>query len=216
MVEYIEALPITEAEELKRTIKDLFRQTCLLKVKCDPVTLIERDNPRYRICADHRAFISDYLSVIGCELLHDPQEHIFRLVGDGAAAEKFSETSTLLVLLIKLIYKDKIMGAGLNATVTNLAEIREYGKNTGLIDRKLKEQELREALTLMKTHQMIELPCAIGNLEDHTPIYLYSTVNLYCSSADINEIIKKYRDEVELLTISGEESESEAGEETIY
>ena len=50
------------------------------------------------------------------------------------------------------------MGEGLNATITNLAEIREYGRNTNLITRKLNNQEWSDALLLMKTHQMIELP----------------------------------------------------------
>ncbi len=40
------------------------------------------------------------------------------------------------------------MGEGLNATTTNLAEIREYGRNTNLITRKLTNQEWSDALLL--------------------------------------------------------------------
>ena len=119
MIEYLDRLSVTEAEELKRTIRELFRQTCILKVKYDPVTLIQKDNPRYRICDIHKEFIRDYLSVTGCELLHDPQEYIFRISGEGVMTEKLSMTTTLLVLILKLIYRDKIMGEGLRATVTN-------------------------------------------------------------------------------------------------
>lgn len=195
MIEYLNSLSITEAEEVKRTIRDLFKQTCILKVKYDPVTLVPRDNPRYRICEKHKDFIRDYLSVTGCELLHDPQESIFRISGEGIATEKMSMTTTLLVLILKLIYRDKIMGEGLRATVTNLEEIREYGKNTNLINRKLTNQEWQEALTLMKFHQMLEIPCAIVNVEDTTPLYIYSTVNIYCRTADINELIRQYEEE---------------------
>ena len=49
-----------------------------------------------------------------------------------------------------------------------LAEIREYGKNTNLITRRLTGQEWNDALVLIKTHQMIELPGAVANLEDFT------------------------------------------------
>lgn len=52
-----------------------------LQVKCDPATLVQRDNPRYQVCLRHREFIADYLSVLDCELVHDPQEHIFRITG---------------------------------------------------------------------------------------------------------------------------------------
>ena len=93
-----------------------------------------------------------------------------------------------------MIYRDKILGEGLKATVTNLAEIREYGKNTNLITRKLTAAEWKEALYLMRMHQMIDLPGAVRDVEDHTPIYIYGTVNLYCTSADIRDLVEKYRE----------------------
>ena len=195
MLQYMETVSPAEAENIRKTIQDLFRQTCILQVKCDPVTLIQRDNPRYQICSRHREFIADYLSVLDCELIHDPQEHIFRIAGEGVLTERMSLMTTKLVLLVKMIYRDKIMGEGLNATTTNLTEIREYGKNTNLITRKLTQQEWQEALVLMKTHQILELPSAIANLEDNTPIYIYSTINLFCSALDINELVREYQNE---------------------
>ena len=192
---YLEELSVTEAENLKRTITKLFRQTCIIQMKYDPVTLTPRDNPDYELCARHKGFIEDYLSVLGCEMVHDPQEHIFRLKGEGAETEKISLTTTVVILLVKMIYREKILGDGLNATVTNLKEIREYGKNTNLLNRKLASAEWREALYVMNRHQMIELPGAVRDVEDETPIYLYSTINLYVSAADVNELIEQYGEE---------------------
>ena len=188
MFEYMENVSPNEAENIRKTIQDLLRQTCILQMKCDPVTLIQRDNPRYQVCLRNREFISDYLAVLDCELVHDQQEHLFRITGDG----------------VMMIYRNKIMGEGLNATTTNLAEIREYGRNTNLITRKLTNQEWSDALLLMKTHQMIELPGAIANLEDNTPIYIYGTVNIFCSAMDINELVRMYSDEVEMIKYDNE------------
>ena len=207
MLEYMETVSPGEAENIRKTIQDLFRQTCILQVKCDPVTLIQRANPRYQVCSRNREFIADYLSVLDCELVHDPQEHIFRITGEGVVTERMSLTTTRLLILLKLIYRDKIMGEGLHATTTNLAEIREYGKNTNLITRRLTMQEWQEALILMKTHQMIELPEAINHLEDDTPIYIYSTVNIFCSALDMNELVQKYQAE------ENEESDIHVSEE---
>lgn len=207
MLQYMETVSPAEAENIRKTIQDLFRQTCILQVKCDPVTLIQRDNPRYQICSRHREFIADYLSVLDCELIHDPQEHIFRIAGEGVLTERMSLMTTKLVLLVKMIYRDKIMGEGLNATTTNLTEIREYGKNTNLITRKLTQQEWQEALVLMKTHQILELPSAIANLEDNTPIYIYSTINLFCSALDINELVREYQNELDQADSMEEEFE---------
>lgn len=215
MFSYLEGLSPAEAENVKKTIQDLFRQTCILQVKYDPVTLTAKDNVRYQVCARHREFISDYFAVLGCDLIHDPQDRIFRIAGEGVPVEKMSLTTTRLLLLMKMIYRDKIMGEGLHATVTNLSEIREYGRNTNLIPGKLTGQEWQAALNLMKTHQMIDLPGAILNVEDETPIYIYSTVNIFCSSADISALVERYRSETEEMLEEGED-DSEAGEEDIY
>ncbi|MDE7272237.1 MAG: DUF4194 domain-containing protein [Lachnospiraceae bacterium] len=215
MIRYMEELSPGEAAGIKKTIQDLFRQTCILQVKCDPVTLVQRDNPRYRICANHREFIADYLSVLDCELIHDPHEHIFRIKGDGMPTDRMTLTGTRILLILKVIYRDKIMGEGLNATVTSLEEIREVGSSTNLLARKLTVQEWQEALAMLKTHQIIELPGAIGSLEDDSPIYIYSTINIFCASADINELVKHYADTVEDAEES-EEFTSEESEENIY
>ena len=207
MEQYLESLSVTEAEKLKKTVLSLFRQTCILQEKYDPVTLVPSDNEQFAICRTHRNFIENNLSVLGCELLYDSQERIFRLVGEGVEAEVLSKETTIIVLLIKMIYRDKIMGKGLAATVTNLEEIREYGKNTNLLNQKLPDGEWKSALAIMKKHQIVEYPGALRDLEDDTPIYIYSTINLYCSSALINELIEAYREE---------NAEDEAGKEDIY
>ena len=195
MVSYMETLSVTEAENLKKTISKLFRQTCIIQMRYDPVTLVPRDNPDYELCVRHKGFIEEYLSVLGCELLHDPQERIFRLTGEGLETEKIGPVSTILLLLVKMIYRDKILGEGLEATVTTVEEIREYGKNTNLLNRKLTVAEWRDALYLMSRHQIIEAPGAISDVEDTTPLYIYSTINLYISGAAINQLIEEYGEE---------------------
>lgn len=121
--------------------------------------------------------------------------------------EKLSLTSTVILLLIKLIYRDRIMGEGLNAPLTTLKEIREYGRNTNLITEKLTQAQWRETLYLPRIHQIIDLPGAVKDVEDDTPIYIYSTVNLFVTAADINALIEEYREE---------EEEHETAEEIIY
>lgn len=207
MFKYLEELAVTEAEQVQRVIQALFRQTCILQVKYDPATLTPRDNPQYELCARHRNFIADYVEVLGGELVHDAQEHVFRLVGEHVPQEKLSLTSTVILLLVKLIYRDRIMGEGLNAPLTTLKEIREYGRNTNLITEKLTQAQWREALYLMRTHQVIDVPGAVRDVEDDTPIYIYSTVNLYVTAADINALIEEYR---------GEEEEYETAEKAFY
>lgn len=207
MEQYLERFSVSEAEKIKKTISALLKQTCILQEKYDPVTLVPKDNEQYEICMRHRIFIESYLSIMGCELLHDSQEHVFRLSGEGIEIERLSKVTTIIVLLLKMIYRDKILGKGLGATVTNLEELREYGKNTNLLNYKLTGGEWNDALSVLKKHQIIEYPGALTDMEDDTPIYIYSTINLYCSSALINELIESYKE--------GGTSDEE-GKENIY
>lgn len=48
MFSYLEERTPAEVEAIRRTIQELLRQTCILQVKYDPVTLTARDNARYR------------------------------------------------------------------------------------------------------------------------------------------------------------------------
>lgn len=225
MFEYMENLTPSQAVDVKKTIQDLLRQTCILQVKYDPVTLVARDNNRYSICSKHREFIADYLSVLGCELIHDPQENIFRISGDGVVTERLGLISTKILLLLKIIYRDKILGEGLNSTVTTLSEIRKYGTDTNLINTKLTFPQWSEALSIFKRHQIIELPAAIDNLEDDSPIYIYSTINIFCPKSDINAIVNEYAtlengqnsfNNIEGDTYKTEEITNEATKENFY
>ena len=64
MIAYMNNLSLAEQDSLKKVIQDLFRQTCILKVKYDPETLVAKDNPKYHMCNRHREFIGDYLQIL--------------------------------------------------------------------------------------------------------------------------------------------------------
>ena len=59
----------------------------------------------------------------------------------------------------------------------------------------------------MRMHQVIDVPGAVRDVEDDTPIYIYSTINMYVTAGDINALIEEYREETEEL---------ETAEEIIY
>ena len=65
---------------------------------------------------------------------------------------------------------------------------------------------------LMRMHQMIDVPGAVRDVDDETPIYIYGTINLYCSALDMNRLVEKYREEVQEVE-NREEEEVEAGKE---
>lgn len=184
-----------EAENIRKTIQDLFRQTCILQVKCDPATLVQRDNQGIRcVCA------TESLSQTICLCWTANWCMIRRNTFSGSRGWRYDRAYEPYDNEAGHSVKNDLPwqnhGEGLHATTTNLAEIREYGKNTNLITRRLTGQEWNDALVLMKTHQMIELPGAVANLEDFTPIYIYSTVNVFCSAMDINELVREYQNEM--------------------
>lgn len=96
MIEYVNSLTPQEAEELKRTIRDLMRQSCIIETKYDTDRDCLKDNPRYRVCMRHREFLTDYFDIMAAPWCSTPRTIFSSLSGDGVGLEKFSETTTLL------------------------------------------------------------------------------------------------------------------------
>ena len=65
----------------------------------------------------------------------------------------------------------------------------------------------KRQLYLMRLHQVIDIPGAVRDVEDDTPVYIYSTINMYVTAGDINALIEEYGEETEEL---------ETAEEIIY
>lgn len=205
MLPYLEEKTPSEVEEIRKTIQDLFRQTCILHVKYDPESLLQRNNPKYQVCNKHREFIAEYVEVLGCELVHDPEEQIFYLRGQSMPVEHLSLSATKILLLVRLLYHEKMMGSSLDTTITNLQEIRERGRDTNLLNMRLTAAEWYDALNVMKIHQMIELPCAVRNVEDSTPIYIYPTINMFLKSMDMEAMLADFA--------NGQEEQADAGQQ---
>ena len=55
----------------------------------------------------------------------------------------------------------------------------------------------KASLYLMRLHQIIDVPGAVRDVEDDTPIYIYSTINLYVTAKDMNDLIEEYREEAD-------------------
>lgn len=142
------------------------------------------------------------MEVLGCELVHDPEEQIFYLRGRDMPVEHLSLSVTKILLLVRLLYHEKMMGSSLDATITNLQEIRERGRDTNLLNMRLTAAEWYDALNVMKIHQVIELPCAVRDVEDATPIYIYPTINMFLKSMDMEAMLADYT--------SGQEEKADA------
>ena len=97
-----------------------------------------------------------------------------------------------------------VKGVVLKTSVKKPYVLPGDGKKVALLDCGAKDNIARNL-----NKRGCEVPGAIQNVEDQTKIYIYSTINLYCSGVDIQALIKEYVDEE-----GG--AEVEAGEEDIY
>lgn len=76
-----------------------------------------------------------------------------------------------------------------------------------MITRRLTAQEWPGGIDSDENTPDDRTPSAIGNLEDDSPIYIYSTINIFCSAADINELVEMFK---------GETGETEEQKEAEY
>ena len=75
---------------------------------------------------------------------------------------------------------------------------------------------------MLRTHQILEIPGAIGNMTDDTPILINRTILMFCRYSDMNELLARYRSEdvlegqQKLALQEAEEEENRGSEEDIH
>lgn len=206
MIDYFTALNDEERAELTEVIQTLFRQTYLLERKYEKKYGRYQTSAVYRVCERHLDFLMEYFQIGGLQLVENRQYGIMALQSTTPQGEKLSKLTTLVVLLLKLIYDEKMNTVSNSVHVfTTLDEV--YGKIQlfRLWDnRALPITEVRKTVAVLKKYQVIEVLDIADELTADTRILIYPTVNMLVSGMDLAEVLEQYR--------TNEEEEEEDGQ----
>ena len=215
MIEYYNNLLDEERKELTQVIKVLQSQTFLLERKLDRKSNRFIVNPIYRVCEQHFEFIKAYFQIADIDLIENRQYGIIGIQSSITQGEKLGKLTTIFILLLKLIYDEKMsMASNTVEVVAQMNELYEKIQLFSLWDNKnLPITEVKRALATLKRYQMIEVMGSMEELVADTRIIIYPTIQLLLDMEAVKGMIASYQGEMEESDEYGENMKENQGED---
>lgn len=224
MIPYMDERNEEERLQVTQIIETLYDQTYVLERKYDKKTERYQLNKDYRTCERHMEFLQEYFKIGGVELRENRQFGIFYLQGMNTIGEKLGRIATLYVLILKMIFDEKVNLASTAMQVyTTIGEIHDKITLFHLWDRNNSRYltQMREAIRLLKHYQIIDTFENGQDLEGDSKVVIYPTIHLLLRGENVREILEKYAEEPEKQgaadgevtaerEVTGEEAEEQA------
>ena len=195
MIEYYNQLFLEEQEELTAAIKLLQSQTFVLEKKYDRTLNRYQINHAYRVCEKHLDFIKAYFKIADLEVIENRQYGIIGIQSSTLQGEKLSRLTSVFILLLKLLYDEKMRTASNSIHVyVSIQEVVEKIQLFGLWDnRAISPTDLRRTLSTLKKYQVIEILDTLQDLTYDTRLIIYPTIHLLLTPEDVAGILSQYQ-----------------------
>lgn len=198
MIEYYENLMEDEQRKVSESIESLYKQTFLLE------RVYDKKNKRYVInkefyqCDKHLEFIRAYFAIMGVEVVENSQMGVIYLRGEQVLGEKLTRLTTLYILVLKLIYDEQMatVSSSINV-VTTIGAIHEKLGVYRLLKKEPSVSAIKETLALLKRYQIIALVDTLEEVDGHSKIIVYPTVNVIMMGDDVKALLKEFEEEGE-------------------
>ena len=124
MLEQYQEWNTIEQETMQEVIRRLLSQTFLLDRKYDKKSGRMASDREYEFCADHMAFLTEYFAVAGITIHQNYELGIIYIQGAEKQGERLTKLTTLYLLLLKLIYDEKMAAvSGSTQAFTTVGEL---------------------------------------------------------------------------------------------
>lgn len=196
MFEGYEELTAAEQERMQEVIRLLWSQTFLLERKYDKKGGRLVSDKNYDFCDRHREFLTDYFAVAGIRLQQDTELGVIYIQGAEGIGEKLPKLATIYLLLLKLIYDEKM--AAVSSSVNIVTTFGELNGKVGefRLARGLSSvTEIRRAFSLLRKYQMVEFLDLPEELNENTRIIIYPCINLLLMREDIEGLLRSFEEE---------------------
>lgn len=196
MIEYYNQLLKEEQDEVTVAIKLLQSQTFVLERKYDRKTTRYHVNKEYRTCEKHYDFLKAYFGIAGIDLVENRQYGIIGLSSSQNLGEKLSKLTSVFLLLLKLIYDEKMGTASTAIQVyVSLQEVYEKIQLFSLWDNKsISQTDLKRTLSVLKKYQVIEVLDLMQDVNVSTMLIVYPTINLLLHPDVVANMIAQYQE----------------------
>lgn len=199
MIEYYNNLSDEEKDDITEAIKVLYNQTFILEKRYDKKNERYLPNKLYRTCERHLEFLTDYFAIADITFIENRQYGIMALQTQNLQGDKLSKLTTIFILLLKLIFDEKMNTASNSIHVyTTLNEVYDKINLFRLWNNKaIAITEVRKTVAALKKYQILELPEDSSDLEGDTKLIIYPTVNLLLNHQAMQSIIEQYQESEE-------------------
>jgi len=193
MIDYFEKLSEEEQQNVKDSVRTLYKQTFLLERKYDRKSKRYQINREFYQCDKYLEFIKAYFAIMDIEVMENSQMGVIYIRGEQAMGEKLPRLATLDILVLKLIYDEQMstVSTSVNA-VTTLREIHEKLSVYRLLKKQPSVTELRRTLALLKRYQLLEPLDVLEELDGHSRMVIYPAINVVLMGDDVRELLKTF------------------------
>ena len=135
---------------------------------------------------------------MGVEVVENSQMGVIYLRGEQVLGEKLTRLTTLYILVLKLIYDEQMatVSSSINV-VTTIGAIHEKLGVYRLLKKEPSMSAMKETLALLKRYQMIALVDTLDEVDGHSKIIVYPTVNVMMMGDDVKALLKEFEEEGE-------------------
>lgn len=196
MIEYMEQLTDEEREQITEVIRLLMKQTFILERTYDRRAEKYQVSREYKICAMHLEFLKAYFQVAGIELVENVYLGIIYIRTEMLMGDKLPRLATIYLLILKLLYDERMQQASSSIRiVTTLGELNGKAGEFRVLASLPSPTEIRRSVALLKKYQIIEPLDILEELNEHTRMIIYPTVQMVLTGDDIRELLKTFDEE---------------------
>lgn len=208
MIPYYDQLMQEEQEEVKRVIGILLKQTYILEKKYDKRVGRMTFQKDYRICNKHLVFLREYFQIAGIRLLDNSQMGMIYIQGESILGEKLPKLATIYLLILKLLYDEKMAMASTSVhVIVTLGEISGRAGDMKVLKNLSSVTEIRKTLAILKKYQIIEPLDVLEEMSEKTRMVVYPSIHAVLVSADAVDLLESFREEEIEEVTDGEDTD---------
>lgn len=198
MFKYYKELATSEQEKLKDVITQLLAQSFILERKYDRKKGRMVLNKDFYFCENHMEFLTQYFEVAGIRLQKNTELGSIYIQGNATLGEKLPKLATIYLLLLKLLYDEKMasVSSSVNVVVT-FAELNTKVGEFRLVKGLSSLSEVKRAFGILKKYQMVEVLDSLDELSEQTRILVYPCINLVLLQEDMVGLLQSFSQEEE-------------------
>lgn len=183
-------------EKLRQAIRMLLQQTYLLEYKYDKRNMRLVRNTEYDFCSMQMTFLKEYFAVAGIRMEEDTELGVIYIQGASGIGEKLSKLTTIYILLLKLLYDEKM--ANISNSVNIVVTFGELSSKVGefrLMKSLSSMTDIKRSLKQLKKYQLVELLDGMEEITENTRIIIYPTINLVLRQEDVSGLLQSFENE---------------------